>query len=385
MVENRIYEQREKLDSFKQILTDNVTQQNNTNNEECQTLLREITDNVNAISAGNSLIQVNLHNKGGQVDQSTQLSIDYECLPEKIDECTNLLKSLVTLYLKQESLDQFLRITISNNKEDLLHIKSVQDPRYRNLESQVKILKEDNVDERDKEIKQLKDDIRNICQDILTTEEQMEDLMRSSERELDECSSLLKELEELEANRVKQMSKIESKEINEINEYERFIKCSNEVKLLTQEQKDLQEEVNRLHANGTSKQEKGVADTPRKDAMVLELKKIQNENKIMNKLVDIQAKHLLTNYGSNITDLKFIYSDSKKGITFQSQGKYNVEIILNVNNNSFDSVNIWEKKTNLRINELEKDVNDKFYQLNNIFQIINYTNNKLIHIKEGKK
>lgn len=366
---NNISQYKREIDTYKQEIQGFVSGRGAEIEQDNGTILQEITSNINAISQGNDLVKV------ADTDNiSSTLQVDYNGLPDKINEFTDLLKSLVSLYLKQESLDQFLRITISDNKEDLSHIKSEHDPRYRNLESQVKILKEDNVDERENEIKQLRNDINAISEDILTSEQQLDDITRDTERELDECEELLKELNDIQEIRDKQLSKLENKEFSEIQRYEDYINTSNEILSLTKEQTETQEEINNLNSNKPV--QKSTAQT--NENLKLELKHIQIENTVINKLIEIQENHMLSNFGHGINDLKFTYHDTKKEITFQCQGKYQISINLNLSDNTFEKIVIVGD--DIKLNTLTNDISNKFIHSSDIFNIINYTSDKLKYI-----
>lgn len=365
-----ILQYKREIDTYKQEIQSFNSSRGIEIEQDNGSLLQEITSNVNAISQGNDLIQL-----ATTEDSSSNFQIDYRGLPEKIDEFTDLLKSLVSLYLKQESLDQFLRITISDNKEDLAHIKSEHDPRYRNLESQVKILKEDNVDERENEIKQLRNDITTISEDILASEQQLDNMTRDTEREIAECEELLKELNEIQEIRDKQLSKLENKEFSEIQRYESYINTSKEISSLTKEQTRIQDEINHLKSNGNTVKKSSVQSN---ENLKQELKHIQMENTVMNKLIEIQENHMLSNLGHGITDFKFHYYETEKRITFQCQGKYQVSINLNLRDNTFEKIDIQDGDNHL--NPLINDIMNKFIYSSNIFNIINYTNDKLKYI-----
>lgn len=370
MSANNISQYKREIDTYKQEVKNFITKRDVEIEQDNGLILQEITGNIHAISQGNDLIHVD--------NTDDNLHIDYEDLPEKIVEFTNLLKSLVSLYLKQESLDQFLRITISNNREDLLHIKSVHDPRYRNLESQVKILKEDNVDEREKEISQLRKDITAISHDILSSEQQLDEITKNTEREIDECEDLLKELNEIQEIRDKQLSKLENKETSEIQKYEDYINYSKDIASLTTEQTKLQDEINNLKSKNPMKKEHNIS-LQSNERVKQELKQIQIDNTVMNKLIEIQENHLLSNFGHGITEFKFNYHETNKEIRFECQEQYNVIINLDLKDNTFERIMI-HGDNNSNLNPLINDINNKFYHSSNIFSVINYTSDKLRYI-----
>lgn len=357
----------------KKIISESITEDKEQNNS----ILHEINDNLNVISQRNKLLQIDNLLEGNS-SKDSELVIDLESLPDKIDEFKSLLNSLVQLYLGQESLDQFLRITISDNKEQLLDIKSVKDPRYKNLENQVQILKEDNVDEREIEIENLRNNINSICQEILNKEDQLNDLTAKFETELTQCSDLLKELNEIHEVRNKKVINLENKETNKIQQYEQCIANSDNIKKLTQEKGLLQNEIDNWH-NGHKSQSNINSITKNFGS---ELNSLKQNDKVIKKLIKIQEKHLLTCFGTSITEFKFLYQDSKKEITFRCHEQYNIKIKINIQDNSFEEITIHNinNHTNFQtINQLKNDINNKFYHNKNIFHIIDYVNNKLIH------
>lgn len=374
---NNITSYKNEIDSLKKdiehITSTRVTEDREQNNS----ILQEITDNLNVITQGNNLLQINNPIKGS-TNNDSELIVDLESLPDKIDEFKSLLNSLVQLYLEQESLDQFLRITISDNKEQLLDMKSVKDSRYKNLENQVQILKEDNVDEREIEIENLRNDIKLMCQEILNKEDELNNFSEKFETELNQCSNLLKELNEIYEVRNKKIINLENKETNEIQQYEQFIENFDDIRKLTEEKGLLQKEIDDWYND--HRYQNNVHST-RKNFKP-ELNTLKQNAKVINKLIKIQEKHLLASLNPNITEFKFVYQESKKEITFQCHEQYNIKIKINIQDNSFEDITIQDidNSTNFEaITRLKDDVTDKFFHDRNLFNIIAYVNNNLVN------
>ena len=374
---NNITSYKNEIDSLKKdiehITSTRVTEDREQNNS----ILQEITDNLNVIAQGNNLLQINNPIKGS-TNNDSELIVDLESLPDKIDEFKSLLNSLVQLYSEQESLDQFLRITISDNKEQLLDMKSVKDSRYKNLENQVQILKEDNVDEREIEIENLRNDIKLMCQEILNKEDELNNFSEKFETELNQCSNLLKELNEIYEVRNKKIINLENKETNEIQQYEQFIENFDDIRKLTEEKGLLQKEIDDWYND--HRYQNNVHST-RKNFKP-ELNTLKQNAKVINKLIKIQEKHLLASLNPNITEFKFVYQESKKEITFQCHEQYNIKIKINIQDNSFEDITIQDidNSTNFEaITRLKDDVTDKFFHDRNLFNIIAYVNNNLVN------
>lgn len=374
---NNITSYKNEIDSLKKdiehITSTRVTEDREQNNS----ILQEITDNLNVITQGNNLLQINNPIKGS-TNNDSELIVDLESLPDKIDEFKSLLNSLVQLYLEQESLDQFLRITISDNKEQLLDMKSVKDSRYKNLENQVQILKEDNVDEREIEIENLRNDIKLMCQEILNKEDELNNFSEKFETELNQCSNLLKELNEIYEVRNKKIVNLENKETNEIQQYEQFVENFDDIRKLTEEKGLLQKEIDDWYND--HRYQKNVHSTSKN--FKPELNALKQNATIINKLIKIQEKHLLASLNPNITEFKFVYQESKKEITFQCHEQYNIKIKINIQDNSFEDITIQDidNSTNFEaITRLKDDVTDKFFHDRNLFNIIAYVNNNLVN------
>lgn len=376
--DNTIANYKSELDTLSKDIGRIISTRKNESIEQNNSILHEITENIEIISQGNNLLQIDKSSTTGSINDSG-LIIDFESLPNKIEEFKSLLTSLVQLYLEQESLDQFLRITISDNKEQLLDIKSVKDSRFKNLENQVQILKEDNVDEREIEIDNLRKDISSMCQEVLSKEDKLNDLTTQLEKELTQCSDLLKELTEIHKIRNKKLTSLENKETKEIQQYEEFIDNFNNITNLSKEKDILQIEIGNWN-NGNKKSKSTIDNTDTNYKQEIDI--LKENDRVVKKLIKIQEKHLLTSWNSNITDFKFIYQESKKEITFRCHEKYNVKININPEDNSFEGVNIQNINNNTTIeavNQLANDINIKFYHDKNLFNIINYTSKMLIN------
>ena len=374
---NNITSYKNEIDSLKKdiehITSTRVTEDREQNNS----ILQEITDNLNVIAQGNNLLQIDNPIKGS-TNNDSELIVDLESLPDKIDEFKSLLNSLVQLYLEQESLDQFLRITISDNKEQLLDMKSVKDSRYKNLENQVQILKEDNVDEREIEIENLRNDIKLMCQEILNKEDELNNFSEKFETELNQCSNLLKELNEIYEVRNKKIINLENKETNEIQQYEQFIENFDDIRKLTEEKGLLQKEIDDWYND--HRYQNNVHSTSKN--FKPELNTLKQNAKVINKLIKIQEKHLLASLNPNITEFKFVYQESKKEITFQCHEQYNIKIKINIQDNSFEDIIIQDidNSTNFEaITRLKDDITNKFFHDRNLFNIIAYVNNNLVN------
>lgn len=151
--------------------------------------LREITQNVLAMEQENSLVEI----KGElESEQESELVIDPSNFREKIDTFVELVELLKITHLEQETLDNFLRYTISSS--NLLHINSVQDAKHVELESQVRELEQSTLERHKREIEATKSQINNLCRELTKTQDFINETFLETSNSLEECDSLLNEL-----------------------------------------------------------------------------------------------------------------------------------------------------------------------------------------------
>lgn len=153
--------------------------------------LREITQSVEAMDRDNSLVQLQQRSEAADQEQI----VDPGCLHDKIDTFAKLVELLKLTHLEQETLDYFLRYTISS--ANLLQLNSVQDTKYVQLEQEVKELEEGALDIHLSEIEITKSQIVALCTKLTKTQHTINETYFDATNTLDDCQVLLDELTQL--------------------------------------------------------------------------------------------------------------------------------------------------------------------------------------------
>lgn len=146
--------------------------------------LDELQQSVNQVSEDNVFVE-----GGGQG------AVDPNCIAEKISEFSRLTELLRVTHLEQETLDYFLRYTISST--DLLQLGSVKDEKYVALEKQVEELESETLQQLDGEIERLKLRIAHSSATISREREHAKETCLETATVIDECWELIDELESL--------------------------------------------------------------------------------------------------------------------------------------------------------------------------------------------
>lgn len=157
--------------------------------------LREITQSVEVMNKDNTLVQLDGHPEAAKHEQI----VDPTCLKEKIDTFAKLVELLKLTHLEQETLDYFLRYTISST--NLLQLDSVQDSKYVQLKQEVDELEKGALDVHLREIDVTKNQIADLCKDLNKTQETINETYLDTTNALDDCETLLGELTQLRAEK----------------------------------------------------------------------------------------------------------------------------------------------------------------------------------------
>ncbi|SCU96389.1 LADA_0H00650g1_1 [Lachancea dasiensis] len=123
-----------------------------------------------------------------------KVEIDLASISRHIADLSRLVDSLKSTHLEQETLDNFLRYTIPSN--DLSHLlDSEQDERYVSALHSVAELRDGAMAELDIGVNQLKHEIGQTSQKIADQREVVNELCLSTGDLVDQCHTLLEELE----------------------------------------------------------------------------------------------------------------------------------------------------------------------------------------------
>lgn len=343
-------------------ITDNFF---NTSEAEVNNILHELTQEINESKHDTGLLDIVPETMDqSEHEDNSNMFIDYECIPSKMNEFNQLLNSLVVLYLEQESLDHFLRFTITTNK--YLKIESIKDPEYRNLENQLKILKEDQIDEKQLQLNQIKQDILNKSKNIAKLENDIKKVGLAVTNDIDECMELLKELEslqELEYNKEVAQNDKDQEEL-ELENLSQIKTEHDNIQKLTQRRNYLERKIKSIpiknYINSDDKKDTGT------------IQEQQADEETVKKLITVYESPILNKF-NDIDSFKIDYNN--KQVKF-SVDRYENTIYL-TKDNKFDKIEICDKQLqNERDIGFEDELKDKYYKYENIFNIIHVVKRK---------
>lgn len=204
--------------------------------ERLHAVLREMTQSITGMSRDNELVDLT-----GELDSENEVDqqvIDSASMGEKIEEFNKLVELLKLTHLEQETLDYFLRYTISSS--DLLQLNSIYDKRYVELENGVKVLENQVLETHHQEIEETKQAILNTSEDLAKTQDRVNETYLETTHVLDDCYQMMTELETLrDAHKIrKEELKKEKDPILEIyNEWELLRKTTLEYRALEEQTK----------------------------------------------------------------------------------------------------------------------------------------------------
>ncbi|CCK70685.1 Kre28p KNAG_0F00130 [Huiozyma naganishii CBS 8797] len=322
---------------------------------ELNSFLSEISHTVSNLSEDNDLISISGKQSPGDI-------IDHEAIPAKIKEFDQLLASLTSLYLEQESLDQFLRYTISSNDKEVLGLKSIHDMKYESLKNQIKILEGERLAETRSEVDALRSSITNLSKTISNSERDILSISKQTSAQIDSCFELLKERDTLKRMKIETESK--EQEIDEYSVLNETIQTLKELKSLDRKivlnSHNVKEMKVRTESNATSS-----VDTT----------ELKNATEELERLLRLQEQALLPN-SDPIKNLSVDYAG--KIISFSMTDQFLVRIILD-QFNCFERIEIIEHVGDddknfsdnvIRRHDHEDRVNTKYFRRKSIYAII---------------
>ncbi|QLQ78687.1 hypothetical protein HG537_0B00370 [Torulaspora globosa] len=193
--------------------------------------IREITQSITSMSHENSLVKLgDAEVTGGDVDVVT---IDVNSLPERIAEFDKLIELLKMMHLEQETLDFFLRYTISS--AELLQLKTMHDPQYVEMENAVKELEHDIQEAHHRWIDETKLQISNAAEKIVKDQDTVNELYLETADILDDCDQLLVEVEKMREEKERYKEEAERQEPSAtkvFEDWDEVRKCRNDLKHL---------------------------------------------------------------------------------------------------------------------------------------------------------
>ncbi|CAI1866018.1 hypothetical protein SEUBUCD646_0B06260 [Saccharomyces eubayanus] len=208
--------------------------------------LHEITSSILAINEENEFI--NPYRTNGVEDIGEDESfVNPKILTSKIKELNKLMELLKLTYLEQETLDYFLRFTLSSANP--LHLNSENDPQIVVLRKRVDDLKQEISDVHESKIEEIKIEIQETSHNFAVKQDSTNELYLETTADIDSCWSSLNELKYL-TNYDENLSEdkdlvSKSSDSDDVVE-ETYVKWQNLLSLQKQEQK-LTKQLKELH------------------------------------------------------------------------------------------------------------------------------------------
>ncbi|CCF59782.1 hypothetical protein KAFR_0H03720 [Kazachstania africana CBS 2517] len=180
-------------------------------------LSSDITQIIQSLSQENDLIRV----------PETEKWIDPSSITPGINESNKIISILKEVYLEQESLDNFLRLTVSSNSNEFDKIRSKDDPVFRELEDEVNYLESTQLQNQLNAINVIKSKISQKSNELSQDEMKINEVCLNTADEIDECFQLIIELEKLQEDRIEKVKNVRLEELNAtteaFNEWENIV------------------------------------------------------------------------------------------------------------------------------------------------------------------
>ncbi|CAB4255218.1 similar to Saccharomyces cerevisiae YDR532C KRE28 Subunit of a kinetochore- microtubule binding complex with Spc105p that bridges centromeric heterochromatin and kinetochore MAPs and motors [Maudiozyma barnettii] len=287
--------------------------------------------------------------------------IDFECLEEKIVQFNKIIMSLRMIYLEQESLDNFLRYTISSNTRDL-PIESIDDPKILTLESEVNTLENDAISERQRELSDIKSRISKKSIYLFNDDCMIKELCIETSEQLEECQDLLEQIDREQITMKKNEVRKSQDKISKItNTYKKWQTINRQMKLQEQLSRQVEDAIMLKTLNPSSTNDNNKVES---DVII--------KYKTISKLTNLLEKYFLPNF-DNIDNLKISPLDHT--ITFTVKDKtdkeYKVKITLDEQTHSLKDIDVSDNNT------MAKQIMKLYYGECNIYKVIYYISIKM--------
>lgn len=315
--------------------------------------LREITQNVVAMDQESSLVEL----KGSlESQEKDELVIDPSKFQEKIDTFVELVELLKVSHLEQETLDTFLRYTISSS--NLLQLDSVQDARYVEVESQVRELEQGTLESHKRQIEATKGQINKLCQELTTAQDSVNEIFLDTSNSLEECDAFLDELTQLrmEKQTSEEADTVEDDPVSQTYEdWKSLKKSQTQLELLQNTTSNVK---SRIQSYEDFQKRSRQANDP----------KLLQAHKTLELLIQLWVSKFLPQSG--ISNLE-LYPQTRK-FQFDIQPTFTVVITL-ADQATLNDIQIRRKKTANVVEDIElsNELKEKYLGTNNIHNTLN--------------
>lgn len=269
--------------------------------------VEEITQSITSMAQENDLIEVeNDKNLTGNA------IVDPSKLSDKIAEFEKFVELLKLTHLEQDTLDFFLRYTISS--AELLRLKSTQDSKYLDLENEVKQLERGISEDLQRDIDNTKLMILSGTEELAKDQDKVNEEFLATTEVLEECEQLIGELE-----RAREEKKIRSaQEKSENASYDKLYKEGDILRKYYGDLEVLQERIQQLESlkleHEVDREDKHVQLDPASNKV----------GSALESLINLWEAKLLPGSGWNNLE---VYPQSKK-FQFDVSRRYTVVIAL---------------------------------------------------------
>lgn len=286
--------------------------------------------------------------------------IDFECLDDKIIDFNKIILSLRMIYLEQESLDNFLRYTISSTTKDL-PITSIEDPKLIAVEEEVKHLENEVIVTRQTELSDIKRLISEKSVSMFNDDCKIKELCIETSEQIEECERILEEINTLQRAKREKGKRESQDKITKISKT--YGKWQNIKRLESTNEKLLRQ------IESCIKQKQSIGDSKATEGESISQSSIVIKYKAVKVLIKLLQKELLPRLYSNIHNIEI--DSITNSITLQRIGTdTTTETIRLQLDNSFALSQVEISKNPL----LEKSLMQQFYGECNIYKIIKYIN-----------
>ena len=275
--------------------------------------------------------------------------IDFECLDDKIVDFNKIIMSLRMIYLEQESLDNFLRYTISSTTKNL-PITSIDDPKLLAVEEEVEHLENDVIVSRQTELRDIKRTISEKSQKMFNDDCKIKELCIDTSEQIEECERILHEIDNLQQVKMEKEKRRSQDKLTKISKT--YYKWQNIKRLESKNEKLLKQIDMSVQRSGSIKQ------TP----------ELSITHKTINALITLLQKYLLPKLYSNIQNISI--DSITNSITMEILG---VETTKTIRLQLDDSLALSQVEVGTDLS-LQKSLMQQFYGECSIYKIINYIN-----------
>lgn len=275
--------------------------------------------------------------------------IDFECLDDKIVDFNKIIMSLRMIYLEQESLDNFLRYTISSTTKNL-PITSIDDPKLLAVEEEVEHLENDVIVSRQTELCDIKRTISEKSQKMFNDDCKIKELCIDTSEQIEECERILHEIDNLQQVKMEKEKRRSQDKLTKISKT--YYKWQN-IKRLESKNEKLLKQIDMSVQRSVS-----IKQTP----------ELSITHKTINALITLLQKYLLPKLYSNIQNISI--DSITNSITMEILG---VETTKTIRLQLDDSLALSQVEVGTDLS-LQKSLMQQFYGECSIYKIINYIN-----------